>query len=50
MIRIRIKNEMMVHCAVMVALSLAGHSEGVVPVGVMSCFQLREYGVQVCGN
>jgi hypothetical protein len=50
MIRIRIRNGMMVHCAVMVALSLACHSEGVGPVGVRSCFQLREHGVQVCGN
>ena len=50
MIRIRIRNGMMVHCAVMVALSLACHSEGVGPAGVRSCFQLREHGVQVCGN
>jgi len=41
---------MMVHCAVMVALSLACHSEVVGPVGVWSYFQLREHGVQVCGN
>jgi len=41
---------MMVHCAVMVALSLACHSEGVGPTGVRSCFQLREHGVHVCGN
>ena len=40
----------MVHCAVIVALSLACHSEGVGPVGVRICFQLREHGVQVCGN
>ena len=44
MIRIRIRNGMMVHCAVMVALSLASHSEGVGPMGVRSCFQLREHG------
>ena len=50
LIRIRIRNGMMVHCAVMVALSLARHSEGVGPVGVRSRFQLREHGVQVCGN
>ena len=50
MIRIRIRNGMMVHCAVMVALSLACHSKGVGPMGVRSCFQLREHGVQVCGN
>ena len=50
MIRIRIRNGMMVHCAVMVALSLACHSEGVGPAGVRSCFQLREHGVQVCGD
>jgi len=41
MIRIRIRNGMMVHYAVMFALSLAG---------VRSCFQLREHGVQVCRN
>jgi len=34
MIRIRIRNEMMVHCAMMVALSVACHSEGVGPVGL----------------
>jgi len=35
----------------MVALSLACHSEWVGPVGVRSCFQLRERGgVHVCGN
>ena len=45
MIRIRIRNGIMVHCAVMVALSLACHSEGVGPAGVRSCFQLREHGV-----
>ena len=50
MIRIRIRNGMMVHYAVMVALSLACHSEGVGPAGVKSCFQLREHGVQVCEN
>ena len=50
MIKIRIRNEMMVHCAVMVALSLACHSKGVGPVGVRSCFQLREHSVQVCEN
>ena len=50
MIRIRIRNGMMVHCAVMVALSLACDSEGVRPAGVRSCFQLREHGVQVCEN
>jgi len=50
MIRIRIRNRMMVHCAVMVALSLACHSEGVGPAGFRSCFQLREHGVQVCRN
>ena len=49
MIRIRIRNGMMVHCAMMVALSLACHSEGVGPTGVSSCFQLQEHGVQVCG-
>jgi len=49
-IRIRIRNRMMVHCAVMVALSLACHFEGVGPVGVRSCFKLCEHGVQVCGN
>jgi len=36
MIRIRIMNGMMVHCAMMVALSLAYHSEGVGPTGVRS--------------
>jgi len=50
MIRIKIRNGMMVHCAVIVALSLAYHSEGVGPAGVRSCFQLREHGVHVCGN
>ena len=50
MIRIKIRNGMMFHNAVMVALSLACHSEGVGPAGVRSCFQLREHGVQVCGN
>jgi len=50
MIRIRIRNGMMVHCATMVALNLACHSEGVGPMWVRSCFQLREHGVQVCGN
>ena len=45
MIRIRIRNGMMVHCVVMVALSLAYHSEGVGPARVRSCFQLREHGV-----
>ena len=50
MIRIRIRNWMMVHCVVMVALSLACHSDGVGPMGVRSCFQLRELSVQVCGN
>jgi len=50
MIRTRISNGMMVHCAVMVALSLACHSEGVGPVGVRSCLQLREHGVHVCWN
>jgi len=50
MIRIRIRNGMIVHCAVMVALSLAYHSEGVRSAGVRSCFQLREHGVQVCRN
>jgi len=49
-IRIRIRNGMMVHCVVMVALSLACHSERVGPTWVRSCFQLREHGVQVCGN
>ena len=49
MIRIKIRNGMMVHCAVMVALSLACHSEGVGPSGVRSCFQLREHGVQDAG-
>ena len=34
MIRIRIRNGMMVHCDVMVALSLAYHSEGVGPRGL----------------
>jgi len=48
--RIRIRNGMMVHCAVMVALSLASHSKGVGPVGVRSYFQLRLHGVQVCWN
>ena len=41
---------MMVHCPMMVTLSLACHSEGVGPVGVRSCFQLCEHGVQVCEN
>jgi len=50
MIRIRIRNGMMVHCAMMVALSLACHTQGVRAAGVRSCFQLREHGVQVCGN
>jgi len=50
MIRIRIRNGMMAHCAVMVALSLSCHSKGVGPVGVRCCFQLREHGVQVCRN
>jgi len=50
MIRIRIRNGMMVHCDVMVALSLAGHFEGVGPMVVRSCLQLREHGVHVCGN
>jgi len=50
MIRIRIRNGMMVHCDVMVTLSLACHSEGVGPMGVRSCFQLCERGVQVCRN
>ena len=50
MIRIIIRNRMMVHYAVMVALSLACHSEGVGPMGVRSCFQLCEHGVHVCGN
>ena len=50
MIRIRIGNEMIVHCAVMVALSLSCHSEGVGPETVRSCSQLREHGVQVCGD
>ena len=50
MIRIRIRNGMMVHCAVMVALRPACNSEGVGPMGVRSCFQLREHGVLVCGN
>jgi len=50
MIRIRIRYWMMVQCVVMVALSLACHSEGVGPAGVRSCFQIREHGVQVCGN
>jgi len=50
MIRIRIRNGLMVHYAVMVALSLACHSEGVGPAGVRSCFQLCEHGVQVCRN
>ena len=50
MVRTRIRNVMMVHHVVMVALSLACHSEGVGPTGVTSCFQLREHGVQVCGN
>ena len=50
MIRIRIRNGMMVHYAVMVALSLAYHFEGVGPARVRSCFQLHEHGVQVCGN
>jgi len=36
--------------AVMVALSLACHSEGVGPAGVRSCFQLRKHGVHICGN
>ena len=49
MIRIRIRNGMMVHCAVMVALSLACHTEGVGHVGGRSCFQLQHH-VQVCGN
>ena len=39
MIRIRIRNGMMV------ALSLACHSEGVGPAGVWSCFQLCAHGV-----
>ena len=34
MIRNRIRNWMMVHCAVMVALSLACHSEGLGPRGL----------------
>jgi len=50
MTRIRIRNGMMVYYAMMVALSLACHSEGVGPTGVRSCFQLREHGIQVCGN
>ena len=50
MTRIRIRNGMMVHYAVMVALSLACHSEGVGPMGVRSCFQLHKHGVQVCRN
>jgi len=50
MIRTRIRNGMMVHYAMMVALSLAYHSKGVGPAGVRNCFQLREHGVQVCGN
>ena len=45
MIRIRIRNGMMVHYDVMVALSLACHFEGVGPMGVRSCFQLREHSV-----
>ena len=49
-VRIRIRNGMMVHYVVMVALSLACHSKGVGHAGVRSCFQLREHGVQVCGN
>ena len=43
MIRIRIRNGMMVHCTMMVVLSLACHSEGVGSTGVRSCFQLHEH-------
>jgi len=50
MIRNKIRNWMMVHCVVMVAVSRACHSEGVGPVWVRSCFQLREHGVQVYEN
>jgi len=50
MIRIRIRNGVMVHCVVMVALSQACHSEGVGPAGLRSFFQLCEHGVQVCRN
>ena len=48
--RSRIRDEMMVHWAVPVALNLACQSEGLGSVGVKSCFQIREHGVQVCGD
>ena len=48
--RSRIRDEMMVHWAVPVALNLACQSEGLGPAGVKSCFQIREHGVQVCGD
>jgi len=46
---------MMVHRAVMVALSLAYHSEGVGPVGVRSCFNymnmvFRYAGISGCAG
>jgi len=55
MIRIRIRNGMMVHCAMMVALSLACHSEGVGPwkLGVVSNYVntvFRYVGMSGCAG
>jgi len=50
MIRIRIRDEMMVHWAVVAAPNLACHSEGVGSMGVRSCFQLHGLGALVCGD
>ena len=55
MIRVRIRNRMMVHCAVMVALSLAYHSEGVGPwgLGVVSNYVdmvFRYAGISGCAG
>ena len=55
MIRIRIRNGMMVHCAVMVALSLACHSEGVglQGLGVVSNYAnmvFRYVGISGCAG
>ena len=48
--RRRTKDGIMVRWAVVAAPSRACQSEGLGSREVRSCFQVREHGVQVCGN
>ena len=48
--RERTRDEVMIRCAVKVALNLACQSIGLGSWGVRSCFLLQEHGARVCGD